>query len=263
VTTYPQNGQVFILTSANGMVADVNTSDPSRGNRIQAWTPNGSTAQTWVFWAKENGTWLLETGLTNGRHAPGQAMVMDYDYTNFNTHVFDEHGQPNQLWCVEDTGDGWVRFKSARQDEGDAYLTADRQGEALGVWRLDPDGSGQRWQLTPAGAAGGSSGGGQAQQAQPPRTPLPNQQPAQGGDIQGALLNLLNGYRQRNGLSPVNLDSRLSAVATASSQEQARRHQQGHYVDLMGGAGQNGYRAGGVGEVAGGAHGFWATPPAR
>ncbi|MDH6111714.1 uncharacterized protein YkwD [Kitasatospora sp. MAP12-15] len=246
----PQNGQVFTLKSANGTVADVSSSDTANGNKIQAWEPNGTKAQTWVFWAKADNTWLLETGLTNGTHAPGQAMVMDYDYTAYNTHLFNESGDPNQRWSLEDTGDGWVRFRNARTDEGPAYLTADRVGNNLGVWKLDESGSGQRWQLVPVGAVGSG-----AQQAAPPAQP---QQPS-GSDIQGSLLTLLNNYRASKGLGSIRLDGRLTPASTASSQEQARRHQQGHFVPVGDVAKTAGYNGRAWGEVAGGAPGFWAT----
>ncbi|MGF1430407.1 CAP domain-containing protein [Kitasatospora sp. LaBMicrA B282] len=246
----PQNGQVFTLKSANGTVADVSSSNTATGTRIQAWEPNGTRAQTWVFWAKEDGTWLLESGLTFNTHAPGQGMVMDYDYTAFNTHLYNESGAPNQRWSLEDTGDGFVRLRSARTDEGPAYLTADRVGNNLGVWKEDDSSAGQRWELIPVGTVGTGN-----QQAAPP---VPPQQPS-GSDIQGSLLTLLNNYRASKGLGSMRLDDRLTAVATQSSQEQARRHQQGHFVSLGDASKNAGYNGRGWGEVAGGAPGFWAT----
>ncbi|MFD0568759.1 RICIN domain-containing protein [Kitasatospora gansuensis] len=199
MTEFPQNGQVYTLQSQSGTVADVSSSSTASCNRIQAWQPNGSKAQTWVFWAKENGTWLLETGLTKGTHGPGQAMVMDFNYNAFNTHLFQEHGNDNQRWYVEDAGDGWVRLKTAR---GDGYLTADRVGSALGVWQLDPNGSGQRWKLLPVAGGTGNSGGGQRPQPQP----QPQPQPSGGGDIEGQVIALVNAYRQRRGLAQLQYD---------------------------------------------------------
>ncbi|MFI5529176.1 RICIN domain-containing protein [Kitasatospora sp. NPDC051853] len=254
MTVLPQNGQVYVLKSASGTVADVSSSSTAPCTRIQAWQPNGTKAQTWVFWAKENGTWLLETGLTKGTHAPGQAMVMDHNFNAFNTHLYQEHGQDNQRWYVEDAGDGWVRLRTARGDGG--YLTADQVGSALGVWALDQGGSGQRWQLVPVGGAGspGGSGGGQSQQPQQPSGG------GGGGGDEGRVIALVNAYRARRGLGPVQHDGRLTPAAVASSQEQARRGQQGHWVDLGGAFTRAGYRWGGLGEVAGGAPGQWTTP---
>ncbi|MCX4983340.1 CAP domain-containing protein [Streptomyces sp. NBC_00572] len=204
MTTQPQNGQVWTLLAGNGLAADVNASQTGNGNRIQGWAPNGSAAQGWVFWAKPNNTFLLETRLTHNAHAAGQAMVMDYDYSHFTTHLFQEHGQANQLWHLEDGGDGRVLLRSARPDEGPAYLTADAQGAALGVWRRDPANQGQVWRLAPAGSTGGGQGGGTQPQPQP--------QPAPAG-VHGEMLAMVNEERRRAGVPAMRLDDRLSSAA--------------------------------------------------
>ncbi|GAA2782080.1 CAP domain-containing protein [Streptomyces showdoensis] len=216
MTTQPQNGQVWTLVAANGRAADVNASQASDGNRIQAWAPNGTAAQGWVFWAKENGTWLLETQLTHNTHGPGQAMVMDYNFSNYTTHLVREHGQDNQRWHLEDGGNGRVLLRSARGNEGAAYLTADGQGAALGVWRRDPANQGQLWQLVPAGQTGGQTGGGSRPQPQPQPQPQPG-----GGDFRGEMLAMVNQERRRAGVPDLRLDDRLSAAAQRHANDMA------------------------------------------
>ncbi|MFD0153336.1 CAP domain-containing protein [Streptomyces sp. NPDC055721] len=213
MTTQPQNGQVFTLLAGNGLAADVNASQTGNGNRIQGWAPNGSPAQGWVFWAKPNNTFLLETRLTHNTHAPGQGKVMDYNFSTYTTHLFQEHGQPNQLWHLEDGGNGRVLLRSARPDEGAAYLTADAHGAALGVWRRDPANQGQLWQLAPAGSAGGGQGGGSQPQPQP--------QPAPAG-VHGEMLAMVNEERRRAGVPAMRLDDRLSSAAQRHADDMAR-----------------------------------------
>ncbi|MFI9745339.1 CAP domain-containing protein [Streptomyces sp. NPDC052494] len=215
MTTQPQNGQVLALIAGNGLAADVNASQTGNGNRIQGWAPNGSPAQGWVFWAKPNGTFLLETKLTHNAHAPGQAMVMDYDYSHYTTHLFQEHGQANQLWHLEDAGNGRVLLRSARPDEGAAYLTADKHGAALGVWRRDPANQGQLWQLAPVGSTGGGQGGGSQPQ------PQPQPQPAPAG-VHGEMLAMVNEERRRAGVPAMRLDDRLSSAAQRHADDMAR-----------------------------------------
>ncbi|RSS55442.1 CAP domain-containing protein [Streptomyces sp. WAC01280] len=215
MTTQPQNGQVLALIAGNGLAADVNASQTANGNRIQGWAPNGSPAQGWVFWAKPNGTFLLETKLTHNAHAPGQAMVMDYDYSHYTTHLFQEHGQANQLWHLEDAGNGRVLLRSARPDEGAAYLTADKHGAALGVWRRDPANQGQLWQLAPVGSTGGGQGDGSQPQ------PQPQPQPAPGG-VHGEMLAMVNEERRRAGVPAMRLDDRLSSAAQRHADDMAR-----------------------------------------
>ncbi|MFD5328100.1 CAP domain-containing protein [Streptomyces sp. NPDC127092] len=215
MTTQLQNGQVWALVADNGRAADVNASQASEGNRIQAWAPNGTHAQGWVFWAKENGSWLLETQLTHNTHAPGQAMVMDYDFSRFATHLVREHGGNNQRWHLEDAGNSRVLLRSARPDEGAAYLTADAQGAALGVWRRDPANQGQLWRLVPAGqTGGGQQGGGRPQ-------PQPQPQPGAGGFL-GEMLAMVNQERRRAGVPDLRLDERLSAAAQRHADDMAR-----------------------------------------
>ncbi|ARZ67062.1 CAP domain-containing protein [Streptomyces sp. HU2014] len=216
----PQNGQVYVLRSATGVVADVDHSSTAPGTKIQGWSPNGSQAQQWVFWAKDDGAWLLETGLTRGTHGPGQAMVLDYDFTNWRAHLFKEHGQANQLWRLEDAGDGHVRLKSLRTEGGDAYLTADGGGRSLGVWKSDPGSDAQRWRLEGVSSPG--------QGGQPGQQPQPQPQPGGGGSAVDLMLSLVNQERAKAGVPPLRLDDRLSLAAQRHSEDQARNNFLGH-----------------------------------
>ncbi|WP_229324649.1 CAP domain-containing protein [Streptomyces sp. UNOC14_S4] len=221
----PQNGQMYVLRSATGVVADVDHSSTAPGTKIQGWSPNGSKAQQWVFWAKDNGSWLLETGLTHGTHGPGQAMVLDYDFNNFRAHLVNEHGQANQLWRLEDAGDGYVRLKSLRTEGGDAYLTADGGGRVLGVWKSDPGSDAQRWRLE--GVAGSGQGGQGSQGGQQPQ-PQPQPQPGGGGSAVEQMLSLVNQERARAGLPGLVLDGGLCAAAQRQSDDMARNNFLGH-----------------------------------
>ncbi|GGP36477.1 CAP domain-containing protein [Streptomyces abikoensis] len=218
----PQNGQIYVLRSATGVVADVDHSNTAPGTRIQGWSPNGSRAQSWVFWAKADDSWLLETGLTQGTHGPGEAMVLDYDFSNWRAHLVKEHGQANQLWRLEDAGDGYVRLKSLRTEGGDAYLTADGAGRFLGVWKSDPGSDAQRWRLESVSSSGqGGQTGGQPQ-------PQPQPQPGGGGSAVELMLSLVNQERARAGVPPLRLDDRLSLAAQRHSEDQARNNFLGH-----------------------------------
>ncbi|MFE4973380.1 RICIN domain-containing protein [Kitasatospora sp. NPDC056651] len=155
--TLPQHGQTWALKSADGTVADVRSGLASAGTAIQSWGPNGTTAQGWTFWAKENGGFLLETLLTTGRHPGGQAtatatvMVMDYNYSIGQTWLYNEHNRPNQHWTFEPIDDDWVRIRTTRTDEGALFLTAAAPGSPLALARQDDRNPAQRWQLVPAG----------------------------------------------------------------------------------------------------------------
>ncbi|MER7754763.1 CAP domain-containing protein [Kitasatospora sp. NPDC097643] len=197
--TFPQHGQTCTLKSANGTVAAVRSSRSDRGTPIHAWGPNGTAAQGWTFWAEEGGTWLLETQLTVGRHAPGQAMVMDYNYSLGQTWLFNEHNRPNQHWCLEVVDDDWFRVRTVRTDEGELFLTAAAPGSPLTLGKQDDANPAQRWQLVPVGS--GVGGGRQQPQPQP------------GGDFRAEMLATVNAERARAGARPLRLDDRLSAAA--------------------------------------------------
>ncbi|MFJ8627837.1 CAP domain-containing protein [Kitasatospora sp. NPDC093550] len=213
--TLPQHGQTWTLKSANGTVADVRSSQTAAGTAIQSWGSNGTTAQGFTFWGKENGSFLLETQLTTGRHAPGQAMVMDYNYSIGQTWLFNEHNQPNQHWCFEPVDNDWVRIRTTRTDEGELFLTAAAPGSPLTLGKQDDGNPAQRWQLVPAG---GVSGGGQQQRPQP--QPQPQPQPG-GGDFRSAMLNAVNAERGRVGAPPLSLDDRLNAAAQRHADDMA------------------------------------------
>ncbi|MCF3179419.1 CAP domain-containing protein [Streptomyces polychromogenes] len=268
--TFPQNGQAWTLqTPLDGpggkIVADLQSSNSARGTRIQSWPDNGTRAQGWVFWAKENGTWLLETQITQGTHAPGQGMAMDYNYSTGQAWLFNEHGQPNQRWCLEVVNNDWLRIKTARTDEGDLFLTASSQmSSPLTLARRDDSNMGQLWRLVPARGQGGGNPGGGQQQPQPQPQPRPQQG---GGGHEDRVLQLTNEYRQRNGRSALSLHPALNAVAQSSAAEQARRNTQGHFTvgQWFSQAAAGGYRgAGNMWENAGGArvggNDYWPTP---
>ncbi|MDY0811816.1 CAP domain-containing protein [Kitasatospora purpeofusca] len=210
--TLPQHGQTWTLKSANGTVADVRSGQTAAGTAVQSWGSNGTIAQGWTFWAKEGGSWLLETQLTVGRHAPGQAMVMDYNYSIGQAWLYHEHNRPNQHWCVEAVDNDWFRIRTTRADEGALFLTAAAPGSPLTLSKQDDADPAQRWQLT---AAGGVSGGGQQQQQQPQPQPQP------GGDFRTEMLNAVNAERGRVGAQPVRLDDRLSAAAQRHANDMA------------------------------------------
>ncbi|MEV6973287.1 CAP domain-containing protein [Kitasatospora sp. NPDC093806] len=203
--TLPQHGQTWTLESANGTVADVRCGRIAAGTAVQSWGAAGTSAQGWAFWAKDGGSWLLETQLTVGRHAPGQAMVVDYDYSTRQAWLYDEHNQPNQHWYLEVVDEDWFRIRTARTDEGRLYLTAAAPGCPLTLSRPDEAVPAQRWRLTAADGVGGAG----RQRAEP--HPVPRQR--SGHDFRAEMLSAVNAERGRTGVQPIRLDDRLSAAA--------------------------------------------------
>ncbi|WP_199926046.1 RICIN domain-containing protein, partial [Streptomyces sp. NRRL S-495] len=74
------SSQVATLRSNNsGLVADLDGANTASGTSIKALGGNGNAAQRWAFWDAGNGSWIVETLLTDGKAAPGQGMVMDHN----------------------------------------------------------------------------------------------------------------------------------------------------------------------------------------
>ncbi|MEU9041839.1 MULTISPECIES: CAP domain-containing protein [unclassified Kitasatospora] len=198
--TLVRNGQVWTLRSANGTVADLHSGRTDPGAPIQSRERNGTTTQGWVFWSMD-GNWVVETQLTRGRYAPGQAMVMHYDHTSRRTSLADLDGRPDQRWCLEVVGDDWLRIRTLNTDEGDLFLTASTPGSPLTLARQNHTDPAQRWQLIPAGR----TAGGRWRTARRP-------QPAD-GDVHTEMLTVVNTERARAGAQPLCLDERLNAAA--------------------------------------------------
>ncbi|WP_188296465.1 CAP domain-containing protein [Streptomyces sp. CBMA156] len=198
--TLVRNGQVWTLRSANGTVADLSPGRPDRGTPIRSREPNGTSTQGWVFWAMED-NWVLETQLTRGMYAPGQAMVMRHDRGTGRTSLSDLDGQPDQRWCLEVVGGDWLRIRTMRTDAGSLFLTASLPGSPLTLARRDHTDPAQRWRLVPADRinAGRQHSAVRAWPA--------------GGDVHLDMLTAVNAERTRSGARPVRLDGRLSAAA--------------------------------------------------
>ncbi|MFF4384368.1 CAP domain-containing protein [Kitasatospora sp. NPDC001547] len=195
-----RNGQVWTLRSANGTVADLGPGRPDRGTPIRSGEPNGTSAQGWVSWAID-GNWVLETQLTRGRYAPGQAMVMHYDHGAGRTSLSGLDGQPAQRWCLEVVGGGWLRIRTMRADARDLFLTASVPGSPLTLARLNHADPAQHWQFVPADGTGGGR-----------RRPEVRPRPV-AGDVHLEMLTAVNAERTRIGARPVRLDERLTAAA--------------------------------------------------
>ncbi|MBO1415962.1 CAP domain-containing protein [Streptomyces sp. FH025] len=204
--TLVRNGQTWTLRSANGTVADLRPGHVDRGTPVQSRERNGTATQGWVFWAMD-GNWVLETQLTRGRYAPGQAMVMHYDRTTRRASLADLDGQPDQRWCLEVIGDDWLRIRTLRADEGSLFLTASAPGSPLVLAERDSTDPAQRWQLIPTGGADGH-------RWRSARRP----QPA-GGDVRTEVLIAVNTERARAGSQPLHLDDRLSAAAQRHAED--------------------------------------------
>ncbi|MFF3005309.1 RICIN domain-containing protein [Kitasatospora sp. NPDC057940] len=135
----PYNGGHEELMAMNGgFEADLDGGRTEPGTKVQAARGEAENPNNeWVFWDKGNGWWQIETALGGG-------MVIDHNPNTNRTHLIHaQEGNPNQLWAFQDAGDGWSLLVNA----AGGCLTADREGEGLGVWACDRNNSGQKWRV--------------------------------------------------------------------------------------------------------------------
>ncbi|GAA0397531.1 hypothetical protein GCM10010357_18290 [Streptomyces luteireticuli] len=123
-----------LLTSAkDGLVADVDGADPSPGTRVKGLAPHDHPAQKWTMRRSPEG-WQIISALDGhpalahdtGKHEARLAEAKD--------------GDKDQLWQVEDAGDGWAVVRN-----GEACLTAGDADATLTLEKCDPKREAQRW----------------------------------------------------------------------------------------------------------------------
>ncbi|MFD8753707.1 CAP domain-containing protein [Kitasatospora sp. NPDC059577] len=204
--TLVRNGQVWTVRSANGTVVDLCPGHDDRGAPVHSREPDGTTTQGWVFWAVD-GDWVLETQLTRGKYAPGQAKVLHYDRATRRTSLADLDGRPGQRWCLEVVGDDWLRIRTARTTEADLFLTAAAPGSPLTLAQRDHADSAQRWQLVPAGR---TRVGRWRSAVRPQPSDI---------DVHAEMLAAVNTERARSGVRPLRLDDRLNAAAQRHAED--------------------------------------------
>ncbi|RLU80174.1 hypothetical protein CTZ27_35620 [Streptomyces griseocarneus] len=135
----PVNGMNEELMAMNGgFEADVEGGRTTPGTEVQAAQGEAENPNNeWIFWDKGNGWWQIETALGGG-------MVIDHNPNTNRTHLIHaQDGNNNQLWRFQDVGDGWSQLVNA----AGGCLTADREGDGLGVWACDSNSSGQKWRV--------------------------------------------------------------------------------------------------------------------
>ncbi|MFD0396666.1 RICIN domain-containing protein [Kitasatospora sp. NPDC127121] len=146
--------------TGDALVPDVRGSSTVAGNAVQAYEPNGTDAQKWVFWDRGNGNWSIETRLTYNRASAAERMLLAHDTGRHESVLAPAaaDGQPGQLWQFKDAGGGWTNVVSA----AGGCLTQRGAHEVLAV--RDCDGSAQqKWKLSgtvpTAGGGNGNNGG--------------------------------------------------------------------------------------------------------
>ncbi|WP_424888898.1 CAP domain-containing protein [Streptomyces sp. XH2] len=93
----------------------------------------------------------------------------------------------------------------------------------------------------------------------PTPNPNPNPNPSPGGTLQRQVFDLVNDYRAQHGKARLEYDPVVERAAQAEADEQARRQQQGHYINTGDSLRKYGYSRAwsAVAENAAGARGFW------
>ncbi|MFJ2808077.1 RICIN domain-containing protein [Kitasatospora sp. NPDC087271] len=151
----PQHGRTSVLTSASGnLVADVTGGSPAAGTGVRAAAPACAPQQNWATWQKSDGTWVIETGLTNGTTPAGQGSVLGLptygDQVAIRPIENDATGKPDGS-----PGQRW-RFTPSVDEDGSYQITAASTGACLtastdgaGLTTKACDGSDrQRWRLS-------------------------------------------------------------------------------------------------------------------
>ncbi|MFC0843537.1 glycosyl hydrolase family 18 protein [Streptomyces noboritoensis] len=123
----------LLKSAKDGFVADVDNADPAPGTRVKALAPHDSPAQKWTMRRSPEGWQIVSTleghpalAHDTGRHEARLAEAKD--------------GDKDQLWQVQDAGDGWAVIRN-----GESCLTAGDADATLTVGTCDPKRDDQRW----------------------------------------------------------------------------------------------------------------------
>ncbi|MEH6373411.1 RICIN domain-containing protein [Streptomyces sp. KLMMK] len=223
------------LVGLAGKCLDVRGGVRDNGTPVQLYGCNGTESQQWMY-VEQPG----EIGAT--MTAFGKCL----DVASSGT----ADGTPVQLWDCNGSGaQKWVRY------QGDVLINPQsskcldvrggnvNDGTPVQIYSCNYTAS-QVWKF---------SGGG---------SPDPRPNPGT-GTLQRQVFDLINDYRAQHGKARLEYDPVVERAAQDEADEQARRQQQGHYLDVTASVRKYGYsrqiRA--VGENAAGARGFWKDAP--
>ncbi|MFI1255356.1 CAP domain-containing protein [Streptomyces netropsis] len=235
VTALPASAQAAAqagpLVGLAGKCLDVRGGVRDNGTPVQLYGCNGTESQRWTYVEQpgEIGATMTAFGKCLDVASSGSA-----------------DGTPVQLWDCNGSGaQKWVRY------QGDVLVNP-QSNKCLDV-RGGNTNDGTPVQLyscnyTASQAWKFSDGGG--------GNPNPN---PDAKSLQRQVFDLVNDYRAQHGKARLEYDPVVERAAQDEAEEQARRQQQGHYLDLMGSLRKYGYSRpfSEVAENAAGARGFW------
>ncbi|MFD9904000.1 CAP domain-containing protein [Streptomyces sp. NPDC059063] len=214
------------LVGLAGKCLDVRGGKQTKGTPIQIHTCNSTASQKWTYTEKPGdiGSTLTAFGKCLDVASGGTA-----DRT------------PVQLYdCNDSPAQKWVRY------QGDTLVNP-RSGKCLDVrdgnTGEDTPVQIHRCNATPSQVWKFRGQGG----TRPPQS------------LQREVFDLINNYRAQRGKAPLQYDDAAARAAQAAADEQARRGQQGHWLDMFDNLRKNGYSRpmSTVAENAAGAPGMW------
>ncbi|GAA0397515.1 CAP domain-containing protein [Streptomyces luteireticuli] len=221
-----QSGQVVGLA---GKCLDVRGGGRGNGTPVQLYGCNGTESQKWTY-AEQPG----QAGAT--MTAFGKCLDVASSGTADGTPVqlWDCNGSGAQKW-VRHQGDVLVNPQSGKCLDVPAANAND--GTALQIYSCNYSAA-QVWKFS------GSDG----------QNPAPDPK-----SLQRQVFDLVNDYRAQHGKARLQYDPVVERAAQDEAEEQSRRQQQGHYLDLMASLRKHGYPRpySEVAENAAGARGFW------
>ncbi|MEV4923821.1 CAP domain-containing protein [Streptomyces roseoverticillatus] len=215
------------LVGLAGKCLDVRGGVRDSGTPVQLFGCNGTESQTWMY-VEQPG----EIGATMS--AFGKCLDVASSGTADGTPVqlWDCNGSGAQKW-VRYQGDVLVNPQSSKCLDVRGGNTAD--GTPVQIYSCNYTAS-QVWRF---------DGG--------------NQNPAPGRTLQREVFDLVNDYRAQHGKARLEYDPVVERAAQDEADEQARRQQQGHYINTADSLHKYGYSRpwSGTAENAAGARGFW------
>ena len=136
---------------------DVLGQNQNNGANVGQWDLHEGKQQTWRFihvrtqrFENMNGKyWYTPIYRIRAMHSGLYLDVLGQNKNNgANVGTWGEHQHDNQLWFVEDTADGYVRFKNVHSLKYlDVLGRSMKRGANVGQWKLDPNGFQQQFKL--------------------------------------------------------------------------------------------------------------------
>ena len=139
-----EDGSYTFVNKASGLALDVLNSTYANGSNIQGYTPNGSTAQSFVF---EEVVDLLKEGCVSISPKPKSSMRVDVSGASLtdgaNVLLYTNNDAFNQKWLLTLLGDGTNTYTVQSINSG-MNLTVDPDGNV--VQRIPDESDKQKWQ---------------------------------------------------------------------------------------------------------------------